>query len=485
MGRPPQTGTVASSERMRFLLLAALIAGAAALPSQDDAWMEITDPAPKEGLYLELPPLEIPLKLATENDEFLEDGRPSAVDGWKLLDFDQEKFAALQQHVADFDKVTLVSFEGHHLELETVQYMKPGTRIKFLAADGTETEHEPQEMISLYGKVKGDDQSAVSLTFSHRGSFGFVETQTKKLWLEKHPRKHAVLMDLSTEAHQQLSRGMLDRIRAGWKYDEEPKKVVDMTKLTGGRAAAFQPQKKQTIQDIHLPEVWEERSGRHLLGSGPTVKPTPKPAPPTPAPAATRRRRNSVPPTPPAPTPPAPTPPAPTPPAPQPASGDDPSILYVAVECDGACYKRITEQGYADVETYFRAITASTSAIYKRDFGRSLQISHMKIHQTQNPYGSHPTDLGGILNVFGQQMNRNSGACYDMAHLFTGSGSGGLAALGTACNSGDNNGGVSTIFGTWECQNGPCTGISSTNWDLIVSLHEMGHNVGSPHTHSV
>jgi len=154
----------------------------------------------------------------------------------------------------------------------------------------------------------------------------------------------------------------------------------------------------------------------------------------------------------------------------------------MALECDKSCVDLINGQGYSDVETYLRALTVSTSAVYKRDLGRNLIISSFRLH-SNDKFGSS-SDLSQILPYFGQEMNRENGICYDVAHLFTGSGSGGLAAKGTVCQRSRDNAGVSTIQGNWQCNNGPCTGISASNWDLIVGLHEVGHNYGSPHTHS-
>merc|ERR1712086_1072089 len=70
---------------------------------------------------------------------------------------------------------------------------------------------------------------------------------------------------------------------------------------------------------------------------------------------------------------------------------------------------------------------------------------------------------------------------YDVAHLFTGIEEGGLAYLGTVCSgSSGYNTGVSSIRGKWKGEQQP----SAYNWDLIVTAHELGHNMGSGHSHS-
>jgi len=68
-----------------------------------------------------------------------------------------------------------------------------------------------------------------------------------------------------------------------------------------------------------------------------------------------------------------------------------------------------------------------------------------------------------------------------VAHLFTGIEEGGLAYLGTVCSgSSGYNTGVSSIRGKWKGEQQP----SAYNWDLIVTAHELGHNMGSGHSHS-
>jgi len=261
------------------------------------------------------------------------------------------------------------------------------------------------------------------INLSPANSYGFIHIGEQKLWLESHPNSHAVLVDISANPTDESEDEILDALRKNFKYDEPKTETHDMDDPPAAPGAPTEPLNELEVADEEFVEDYEETAAR------------------------------------------------------------DKDTVFVAIECDKSCYDRISGQGFNDVERYLRAITAATSAIYKRDLGRDLQISYMKVNKASNEYGSSSSDLGNILAVFAQKFNRDkrkAGVCFDVAHLFTGSGSGGLAAKGSVCQKKDNNGGVSTIFGKWK---GESTS-SASNWDLIVSLHEIGHNLGSPHTHS-
>jgi len=129
--------------------------------------------------------------------------------------------------------------------------------------------------------------------------------------------------------------------------------------------------------------------------------------------------------------------------------------------------------------TYIATLIAATSSIYSNDVGVTLQISYMKVWSGTTDYDSGTASLGAFKDAYTGVEGTEKDA--DIAHLFTGIVEGGLAYVGTACNNQGYNTGVSSIRGTWQGS----LEANAYNWDVIVTAHEMGHNVGSGHTHDV
>jgi hypothetical protein len=129
-------------------------------------------------------------------------------------------------------------------------------------------------------------------------------------------------------------------------------------------------------------------------------------------------------------------------------------------------------------------LIAGTSSIYSRDFGATLKIQYLKVWGGASPYDQGTKSLDSFTSAY-QSVSGNKKA--DVAHLFTGIREGGVAYVGTVCGSGRRpNTGVSSLRGNWRVDvdgNGNQK-PSQYNWDLIVTSHELGHNMGSSHTFS-
>ena len=292
--------------------------------------------------------------------------------------------AELSHSLSLSDQITLKDFNGHDLELTAISSMVPGTKVQWVNEDGVEEAKEPQQLLSLSGKVAGHADSFVVLNLSPKNSYGYVHID-------------------------------VEMIRKSFHYDVVEPKVVDM--------------------DMPMPAA--------LIQVGSSVDESLK---------STTRAKHT---------------------------------LLVAIECDKSCNDQIVSRRN-NVEVYLRSILTAVSVIYQRDLHRNVQISYIKIFQT-NVYGELDitASLSPILRRFGGTMHRKrtqENLCFDIPLLFTGSGRGGLATLGQACKKEPRNAAVvstATQGSTWDGK----MQTSNNNFHLVCTLHEIGHVIGSPHTH--
>lgn len=113
-------------------------------------------------------------------------------------------------------------------------------------------------------------------------------------------------------------------------------------------------------------------------------------------------------------------------------------------------------------------------------------ISEIVVGTVPDGYDVH-TNSDGILNQYGNEL-KNTGFEGDISQIVTGGnhGHGGLAWLDVLCRTPSPQG--STYVGPWSMVNNNADALPPSfptySWDVSASTHEMGHNIGSPHTHS-
>ena len=103
----------------------------------------------------------------------------------------------------------------------------------------------------------------------------------------------------------------------------------------------------------------------------------------------------------------------------------------------------------------------------------NLYISEIKIWDVVDPYAGLPGS-SARLTAFRDRLNGNYNG--DLAHLISFDGGGGLAYINVLCNSlyGVGYSSISNSYNTFP----------TYSWTVMVLAHEIGHNLGSPHTHS-
>jgi len=158
--------------------------------------------------------------------------------------------------------------------------------------------------------------------------------------------------------------------------------------------------------------------------------------------------------------------------------------LRVAVETDNELYQRFA--GGADpaaaATAYVATLFAGIGQIYQTDLQILPHVSYLRLWPTAaDPWTQ--TSTGNQLNEFRSYWLANmSGQQRDLAAMLSTRGlGGGVAWLSAACS---NDWGFSVSANLAGSFPYPLVDNSGSNWDIIVTAHELGHNVGTTHTHN-
>merc|ERR1740117_604920 len=394
-------------------------------------------------------------------------------DGKSRMSLHMAKFAELQNKIAAGHKhITLTDLGVHEHELHVTPF-EVFTQDAVLETDNGRFKIPKPEMIFLRGKVAGYDDSFVTLHIGKHSSFGLVQAAGRTWQLgtsPKMPHAHSILTEIKAGDEEQKSQ--LEAIDEELSYPIQPPKSATAAQMVQTKArATVDDFAASGSQDQVLTLAIEcDKACRDLFqASGECLIDTAAKVPGTGAsdkfeelPHARRLMGSSdsssdeeaA----------APTEDSPDSGRP---SGDSSTSTSGTSEVAGCSHP---------AATYLASVIAGASTIYSKDVGVTLQIQYMKVWSGASPYDQGTASLEPFKVAYtGAEGTKDA----DIAHLFTGLVEGGLAYVGTACNNQGYNTGVSSIRGTWQNS----LEANAYNWDVIVTAHEMGHNVGSGHTH--
>ncbi len=147
----------------------------------------------------------------------------------------------------------------------------------------------------------------------------------------------------------------------------------------------------------------------------------------------------------------------------------DCSSIYFEVDYDIF----LDKGGVTEASDYILALFNEIQILFDLD-GMTIYISDMLVWDEESPYFGIG-DTGTLLDLFGVTTTVWEG---DLGHLVTISAGGGLAWVNVFCSADQvirkAVSGIGTSFAP----------VPTYSWSVEVVAHEMGHNMGSPHTHA-
>lgn len=155
----------------------------------------------------------------------------------------------------------------------------------------------------------------------------------------------------------------------------------------------------------------------------------------------------------------------------------------IAVETDSEFLGSLFGGDAVAASEYAVTLIAAASEIFARDCSTQLQVNFVRLWTT-------PDDPWTMTNTYDQLFEwrdwwvaNMASQPRDLVHFLSGRGlGGGIAWLPGTC-SGDYGYGLSANLGGSFPY--PLEDHNGQNWDVMVVAHELGHNFGAPHTHSM
>ena len=136
----------------------------------------------------------------------------------------------------------------------------------------------------------------------------------------------------------------------------------------------------------------------------------------------------------------------------------------------------------AAAQGYLDTLVAAANEIYVRDCNVQLRMTFSRLWQTEDPWTQN--SASSQLNQFRVYWTENLASVErDIVHLLSGRAlGGGVAYLNVGCSSSFGYAVSSNLQGFFPT---PLVDHSHLNWDIKVFTHEIGHNLGTRHTHDL
>ncbi len=155
--------------------------------------------------------------------------------------------------------------------------------------------------------------------------------------------------------------------------------------------------------------------------------------------------------------------------------------LLIAIETDTELLERFGGDPNAAFG-YIETLVAAADFVFDRDFGGGLELGFVRFWESQDPWLGQSTSerLSEFRNYW---LQNETEIPRDTAHFLSGASLGGgrafvIGAVDPMQASYAISGNINGYFPF------PVVSFDPQNWDIFVFLHELGHLLGSPHTHA-
>ncbi len=159
--------------------------------------------------------------------------------------------------------------------------------------------------------------------------------------------------------------------------------------------------------------------------------------------------------------------------------GHSPVMLeaQVAVDTDTELLHKFATLN--DASSYLSDLFAASTAIYEAQVQVHLKLNYVRLRSASDPWTASDTvgQLNEVQSYWQNPANGMPNGTNDVVHFVSGKTvTGGVAYIDAACDD-TYHFGVSQVFGAFD--------LSDPNgiWDVLVVTHEIGHTLGSVHTH--
>jgi hypothetical protein len=155
-------------------------------------------------------------------------------------------------------------------------------------------------------------------------------------------------------------------------------------------------------------------------------------------------------------------------------------VLRIAIDADTEFTANRFGGNQSAATAYVGTLVAGMNDIYRRDVNAVFEVGFLRLWTGTDPYSA--TSNSTQLPEFRSYWNTNMTSVQrNVAHLLSArSLGGGIAYLNGLCSSSSGYAVSANLNGSFPYPN---QHNHSANWDIMVFSHEIGHNVGSGHTH--